>query len=260
MQTPTSQSTALVTAVVDDRVAQLTLNRYEALNALSRELIVRLDQTLSELEERDDVHVVLLCSSGRHFCAGADIEDMSALDFKSATADGYVGCSKQLGSFSKPVIVAVEGMALGGGCEMVEMCDIVIASEDAIFSHPEITLNAMPGAGGTQRLSRVVGKHLAMDMLLSARPLTAHEAKEAGLVSRIVEPGQAISQAMEVARSMATRPLALLRRTKASVLNSLPSLDSGLASEAKYFRECFNETTFQEALREFTQKQKAKRH
>jgi len=259
MATRTSQSTALVTVVVDDGVAQLSLNRYEALNALSRELIERLDQALSDLDERDDVHVVVLSSAGKHFCAGADIEDMSKLDFNSATADGYVGCSKQLGSFSKPVIVAIEGMALGGGCEMVEMCDIVIASEDAIFSHPEITLNAMPGAGGTQRLSRAVGKHVAMDMLLSARPLKAHEAKEAGLVSRIVEPGQAISKAMEVARSMATRPLALLRRTKASVMNSLPSLEPGLESEAKCFRECFNEITFQEALSEFIQKQRAKR-
>jgi enoyl-CoA hydratase/carnithine racemase len=241
---------------ISDSVATLMLSRPGTFNALSRSLTDCLDGHLARLETRDEVRVVLIQAQGKHFCAGADIADMANLDYEGAVATDFIGCSRRLGSFPKPVVAAVQGMALGGGCELVEMCDIVVAAEDASFAHPEITLCAMPGAGGTQRLPRAVGKHLAMDMLFTARRLSAQEALLAGLVSRVV-PAQALSAtATDIARAVANRPTSLLVRLKQSVLNAYPALPTGLQAEARYFRQCFEEPTFSEALREFIEKRK----
>lgn len=240
-------------------VATLTLARPSTLNALSRSLTDTLDRHLAHLEPDEEVRVLLIQAQGKHFCAGADIADMATIDYEDAVATDFIGCSRRLGSFPKPVVVAVQGMALGGGCELVEMCDIVVAADDATFAHPEITLCAMPGAGGTQRLTRAVGKHIAMDMLLTARRLSAQEAQLAGLVSRIVPADTLHASSLEIARAIAARPLDLLVRLKRSIQNASPELQNGLQEEAESFRQCFKEASFLTALQEFSQKRKPRR-
>lgn len=240
-------------------VAVMTLARPEYLNALSRTLTDELDALLLRLAADDTIRVVVLQADGKHFCAGADIAEMSTMTYEEATRTDFIGCSRELGRFPKPVVAAVHGMVLGGGCELVEMCDIVLAADDAVFAHPEVTLNAMPGAGGTQRLPRAVGRHLAMDMLLTGRRLSAEEAMQAGLVSRIVSRDQLRSQALALAQEIAKRPLALLMRMKQSVLLAHPGLADGLAFEATSFQACFQEEPFLQAMQAFVKKQEARR-
>ncbi|WP_242463373.1 enoyl-CoA hydratase-related protein [Rhodocyclus tenuis] len=175
-----------------------------------------------------------------------------------AVAGNFVGCVSFLPEVSKPVIVAVNGLAAGGGCELVEMCDIVIAGESARFCHPEITLAAMPGAGGTQRLSRVVGKHLALDLLLTGRMLGAAEAQAAGLVSRVVADGELAGTAWEVARQVAAFSGPVARRIKALVKASQSGLAQGLAAESAAFQQCFAEDDFREGLAAFIARRPAK--
>lgn len=152
------------------------------------------------------------------------------------------------------LIVAVRGLAAGGGCELVEMCDIVVAAASARFSHPEITLAAMPGAGGTQRLARVLGKHLAMDLLLTGRALSADEALAAGLVSRVVADEALETTAMSIARQVASYSNPVACRIKASVNEAQVQLESGLALERSLFHACFSEQDFREGLRAFIEK------
>jgi len=196
---------------------------------------------LGELEAAESVRAILLSSALKHFCAGADIGEMAEMTAQEAIAEQFSGCVSRLPTVSKPVIVAVRGLAAGGGCELVEMCDIVIAADSAKFCHPEITLAAMPGAGGTQRLSRVVGKHIAMDLLLTGRALSAEEAMAAGLVSRIVPDEQLEDVALAVARQVASFSSPVARRIKASVGDAQVNLANGLVAERNRFHECFRE-------------------
>ena len=253
------ESQSALSFSVQPGVAVVTLARASSLNALSRALTDALDSLLLRLAADDSIHVVILQGDGKHFCAGADIADMSTMTYDEARRTDFIGCSRELGRFPKPLIAAVHGMVLGGGCELVEMCDIVLAADDTVFAHPEVTLNAMPGAGGTQRLARVVGRHLAMDMLLTARRLSAQEALQAGLVSRIVPRDQLRSQALDLAQGISQRPMALLMRMKQCVLRAHPGMDDGLALEAESFRECFKEEPFLHAMQAFVKKQEARR-
>ncbi|MEX8520311.1 MAG: enoyl-CoA hydratase-related protein [Leptothrix sp. (in: b-proteobacteria)] len=238
-------------------VGHITLNRVGALNALSREFCQEIDAALLALEAAEDVRVILISSALKHFCAGADIREMAGMTADEAVAGQFTGCVGSLAQISKPVIVAVNGLAAGGGCELVEMCDIVIAAAGARFCHPEITLAAMPGAGGTQRLARVVGKHVAMDLLLTGRALTAEEALAAGLVSRIVPDDQLEEAAKAVARQVASFSGPVARRIKASVNETQVHLSDGLLAERGRFHACFSEHDFKEGLAAFIERRKA---
>lgn len=249
--------TSVVVECVDG-VGHLKLNRANALNALNVQFCKEIDDSLLALDARDDVRAILISTALKHFCAGADIREMLDMTAEQAEATGFIGCVSAPPKVRKPLIVAVRGLAAGGGCELVEMCDIVVAAASARFCHPEITLAAMPGAGGTQRLARVVGKHMAMDLLLTGRLLSADEALAAGLVSRVVPDDELEATAMSVAMLVASYSSPVACRIKASVNKTQVQLDSGLAMEREQFHKCFSEHDFREGLAAFTEKRKAK--
>lgn len=239
---------------IGDGVGQIVLGRAEALNALSRAFCDEIDAAVAAFEASPEVRVILISSALKHFCAGADIREMSAMTHDEAVAEAFVGCVKTLADARKPVVVAVNGLAAGGGCELVEMCDIVIAAESALFCHPEITLAAMPGAGGTQRLARVVGKHVAMDLLLTGRAMNAQEALAAGLVSRVVPDAELASTALALARKIAAFSSPVACRIKESVRSTQTGLAEGLLAERERFHRCFLEDDFREGLQAFMDK------
>jgi enoyl-CoA hydratase len=240
-----------------DGVGHITLNRVGALNALSREFCHEIDDALRDLDNMESIRAILISSALKHFSAGADIREMAEMTAEEAIVGQFTGCVSNLPNISKPVIVAVNGLAAGGGCELVEMCDIVIAAATAKFCHPEITLAAMPGAGGTQRLSRVVGKHIAMDLLLTGRALSSDEALAAGLVSRIVPDKQLEDAAVAVAKQVASFSGPVTRRIKASVNDTQVHLEKGLITERDRFHCCFTEYDFHEGVRAFIEKRSA---
>jgi enoyl-CoA hydratase/carnithine racemase len=238
-------------------VAHIALNRPDALNALSRQLTEQLAEAVQALDRAPEVRVLLLSSRGRHFCAGADIKEMSGIDAAEALRTGFTGCCHQLAAVSKPVVCAVQGRALGGGCELVEMCDVVIAAADAAFAHPEVTLGAMPGAGGTQRLPRAVGRHKALDLLLTGRAMGAEEAERVGLVSRIVPPDRLMDEALEVARHLARLSLPALRMIKEGVGAAFDTpLRDGLAIERALFHRSLALDDAREGMAAFLEKRR----
>ena len=239
-----------------DGVGHLKLNRANALNALDLQFCTEIDDALLALDAREDVRAIHISTSLKHFCAGADIREMLDMSAEQASATGFIGCVSAPPRLRKALIVAVRGLAAGGGCELVEMCDIVLAAASARFCHPEITLGAMPGAGGTQRLARVVGKHVAMDLLLTGRALSADEALAAGLVSRVLPDEELEAAAMSVARLVASYSSPVACRIKAAVNAAQVGLDAGLAMERALFHACFSEHDFREGLAAFTEKRK----
>ena len=247
---------ASVVVACDEGVGHVQLARADALNALSVPFCREIDEALLALDAREDVRAILVSSTLKHFCAGADIREMSAMTYEEAKASGFMGCVSAPSNISKPLVVAVKGLAAGGGCELVEMCDIVVAGASARFCHPEITLAAMPGAGGTQRLARAVGKHIAMDVLLTGRALNAEEALAAGLVSRVVEDEQLEATALSIARQIASYSSPVAGRIKAAVNLAQVQLEQGLAMEHALFHTCFSEHDFKEGLAAFLEKRK----
>lgn len=242
---------------IEDKVATLTLKRPEALNALCDGMVDDMTAALDELETNRDVSAVILTGGEKVFAAGADLKEMLDKTLQQVVEKNFAGCCTRLADFTLPVIAAVSGYALGGGCELVEMCDIVIASDKARFGHPEISVGTMPGAGGTQRLPRSVGKHKAMDLLLTARMMDAAEAERAGLVSRIVPKEEVLSTAREVARVVASysRPVLRLMKQAALASQSLP-LGEGLAYERKLFQMTFGFDDRREGMAAFVEKRK----
>lgn len=242
----------------DAGVATITLARTEARNALCKPLIDELDARLLECEARDDVRVVLLAGEGPHFAAGADVKEMLSMMPDEVLLEDFAGCSRRLAAFPKPVVAAVDGYALGGGCELVETCDIVIASERARFGHPELLVGTMPGAGGTQRLPRVLGKHLAMDVFLTGRQLSAQEALQHGLVSRVVAPDALQSTALAIAREIAGRSAPVARMLKAAVQAGLQdATGTGLDLERRLFQLGFALADRREGMAAFVERREA---
>lgn len=247
----------MVKVEIIDKVAVLTLNRPEALNALCDRLVDEMSDALEKLEATPSVSVVILTGGEKVFAAGADLKEMLDKSLQRVVEDNFAGCCTRLATFSLPVIAAVSGYALGGGCELVEMCDIVIASDKARFGHPEISVGTMPGAGGTQRLPRAVGKHKAMDMLLTARMIDAGEAERASLVSRVVPKEEVLSAAMEVAKTIASYSRPVLKLMKQAILASqaMP-INEGLAFERKLFQMTFGFEDRREGMGAFIEKRK----
>lgn len=239
----------------DNGVAEVTFNAPKSLNALSPEVIDALSDTVFGLDRDDTVRVLLLTGSGRNFCAGADIDAMLDMPVSDALRSGFSGCCHQLARVTKPIIAAVNGHALGGGCELVEMCDIVIAADTAVFGHPEVRLGTMPGAGGSQRLPRLLGRHKALDLLLTGRRMSATEAERAGLVSRVVAAADLLHEARAVAAELAALSLPVLKMIKASVnATSETPLESGLAMERGLFHRSLAMEDSREGMRAFKEK------
>ncbi|MEB3244636.1 MAG: enoyl-CoA hydratase-related protein [Vampirovibrionales bacterium] len=238
-------------------VALLTLNRPEALNALNREMTQQLAQTLETLANDDHVRVVILTGAGRAFAAGGDISEMVDLKPEMGNADDFIATWEAVARFKKPIIAAINGYALGGGCEIAMMCDCVIASETAVFGQPEAQIGVIPGAGGTQRLTRAVGKALAMDMILTGRRLSAPEALQAGLVSRVVAPEHLLIEAIKMAEAIAQARPEIQALNKAMVnLAMEKKLHKGIIAEREAFYGLFGGEAQQSGMRGFLDRKK----
>ncbi|HZT89274.1 MAG TPA: enoyl-CoA hydratase [Stellaceae bacterium] len=239
-------------------VGIVTLNRPNALNALNAQLVRELAAALDELEGDEAVGAIVLTGSERAFAAGADIKEMAGKTYMQAYREVFITRGwERVAQCRKPVVAAVAGVALGGGCEVAMMCDIVVAAETARFGQPEILLGTMPGAGGTQRLPRFIGKAKAMDLCLTGRMMDAAEAERAGLVSRIVPPGKLREEAIAVAARIAemSRPIAMM--VKESVNRAFEtSLAEGVRFERRLFHSTFATEDQKEGMAAFVEKRK----
>ncbi len=244
-----------IASEVDGHVGIIKLNRPEVLNALSLELMRRLVDQLEAYDADPAIHVLLLSGSERVWAAGADIKDMAEASVFEMVNRNQFARWERIKRISKPIVAAVSGYALGGGCELAMHCDIIVASETARFGQPEINIGVIPGAGGTQRLTRAVGKATAMDVVLSGRLLSAHEALQAGLVSRVVPRENFYDAALALARELAAKPPLALRLAKEAVLKAHElSLSDGLEYERKLFYMLFASDDQKEGMRAFLEK------
>src|SRR6202142_3141380 len=239
-------------------VGIVRLNRPSALNALNAKLIEELGAALDDLEFDPAIGAIVLTGSERAFAAGADIKEMQAKTYVEAYTQDFITRGwERVGQCRKPVIAAVAGFALGGGCEGAMMCDIIIAAETAQFGQPEINLGTMPGAGGTQRLSRFVGKAKAMDLCLTGRMMDAQEAERAGLVSRIVPADQLMEEALAVAQRIAGLSQPVVMMVKESVNRAFEAtLAEGVRFERRLFHSTFATEDQKEGMAAFVEKRK----
>jgi enoyl-CoA hydratase len=239
----------------DGHVGIVKLNRPDKLNALSLELMKQLVATLEAFDQDDNIYVILLAGSERAFAAGADINDMVEATPVTQLKGNQFARWERIGKVSKPIVAAVSGFALGGGCELAMSCDLIIASETAQFGQPEINIGIMPGAGGTQRLIRAVGKATAMDVILTGRFLTAQEALAFGLVSRVVPKEHFYTEALRVAHEMCKKPPLALRMAKEAVRKAHElGLTQGLEYERRLFYLLFATEDQKEGMRAFVAK------
>ena len=238
-------------------IALITLNRPKVLNALSPELIGELGAALTELEADDGVRAVVLTGGPKVFAAGADISDMADQSAVDQLRRDQTGRWAPLAGFKKPLIAAVNGYALGGGCEIALMCDLIIAGDAARFGQPEINLGVIPGAGGTQRWPRTAGKQVAMEVMLTGAAITAQRAYELGIVNKVVPAEMTIELAKRVARDLAAKPPLAVRMAKEAVLKAFEApLSEGLASERKSFYFLFATEDQKEGMHAFLEKRK----
>ncbi|HEY9792365.1 MAG TPA: enoyl-CoA hydratase-related protein [Candidatus Obscuribacterales bacterium] len=243
----------------EDQVGIVTLNRPNVLNALSHELMAELVAALEEMDRDQSVRAIVLTGSERAFAAGADIKEMSDESTVSIMLKDQFATWDRVKNIKKPIIAAVSGFALGGGCELAMTCDIIVASESAQFGQPEINIGVIPGAGGTQRLSRCVGKYKAMEMILSGRPITAAEAHAWGLVNKVVPVELYLDEAKNLAREIAKKPPLAVQMAKEAVLKAFDSpISDGLIFERKNFYMLFSSQDQKEGMHAFMEKRPAK--
>jgi enoyl-CoA hydratase len=239
-------------------IATITLNRPKVLNALSPELIGELTAALGDLDADSEVRAAVLTGGPRVFAAGADIGDMAERTPVEQLERDQTGRWMRVTSFSKPLIAAVNGYALGGGCELALMCDLIVAGDSARFGQPEINLGIIAGAGGTQRWPRTVGKYVAMEVNLTGRPITAWRAHQLGLVNRVVPAETTIAVAQQLARDLAGKAPVAVRLAKESVNRALETpLAEGLLAERKNFYFLFATEDQKEGMMAFLEKRKA---
>ncbi len=251
---------AYETILVETRgkVGLITLNRPNALNALNSKLISEMNVVLDQWEADEKIGCIVITGSEKAFAAGADIKEMSSKSYMEAYKGDFIGTWDRVARVRKPVVAAVAGFALGGGCELAMMCDFIIAADTAKFGQPEIKLGVMPGAGGTQRLTRFVGKAKAMEMCLTGRMMDAAEAERAGLVSRVVPAADLISDALKTADTIAGMSLPATMMTKESVNRSYETtLSEGIRFERRVFHAMFAMDDQKEGMAAFIEKRKA---
>jgi len=247
---------ALIKTDIRGRVGWITLDRPKALNALNDALMDQLGEALLAFDGKDDIGAIVLAGSDKAFAAGADITAMKDWTYADVHGSDFITRNwETLKRVRKPVIAAVAGYALGGGCELAMMCDIIVAADTARFGQPEIKLGVIPGAGGTQRLPRAVGKAKAMDMVLTASTMRADEAERAGLVSRVVAADQLLVEVEAIAIGIASMSLPSLLLAKESVNRAFEgSLEEGLRFERRVFHALFATEDQKEGMRAFAEK------
>ncbi len=240
------------------RVGLLRLNRPHALNALNAQLIAELDQALTCFDADPAIGCVVITGSEKAFAAGADIKEMRDKTFIDAFLSDFIGRWDAVARARKPIIAAVAGFALGGGCELAMMCDFILAADTAQFGQPEIKLGVIPGAGGTQRLTRAVGKAKAMDLILTGRMMGAEEAERAGLVARIVPAGDLLVAALKTAETVAAMSLPAALMAKEAVNAAYEAtLAEGVKYERRLFYSLFATQDQKEGMTAFIEKRKA---
>ncbi len=242
----------------EDQIGIVTLNRPTVLNALSHDLMDELVKALEEFDRDENIRVIILTGSERAFAAGADIKEMSDETTISIMNKDRFATWDRVRCIKKPIIAAVSGFALGGGCELVMTCDMIVASETAQFGQPEINIGVIPGAGGTQRLTRVVGKHKAMEIILTGRSITAQEAHAMGLVNRIAPVELYLDEAKALAKEIAKKSPVAVKLAKEAILKAFDgSLVEGLEFERKNFYMLFSSEDQKEGMRAFLEKRQA---
>jgi enoyl-CoA hydratase len=239
------------------RVGVIRLNRPQALNALNRALVAELGQAIDAFEADDKIGCLLITGNEKAFAAGADIKEMADKTFIEAFLGNFVSTWDRVACTRKPVVAAVAGFALGGGCELAMQCDLIIAADSAKFGQPEIKLGVIPGIGGTQRLTRAVGKAKAMDLILTGRMMDAAEAAISGLVARVVPTANLMEEAMKVADTIANMSLPSVLAAKESVKRAFESsLADGVIFERRIFHSLFATKDQKEGMKAFIEKRK----
>lgn len=238
-------------------VRLITLNRPKALNALNSQLFHELNDAAKQADDDAQINAIVITGSEKAFAAGADIKEMKDKTFAEAYKSNFLGHWSQLTQVRKPIIAAVNGYALGGGSELAMMTDIILASPTAVFGQPEINLGVIPGAGGTQRLTRAIGKSRTMEIVLTGRNLTADEAEAAGLISRVVREGSVVDEAVAVASRIGKKSQIAIQAAKEAVNSSYElSLAEGIRLERRLFQSLFSTHDQKEGMAAFAEKRK----
>ncbi len=247
-----------IISALDENIGIITLNRPEALNALSAELMAELVQALNEFENNHEIRAIVLTGNEKVFAAGADITEMKDRSYTDCYLDNFLSSkADEILQCRKPIIAAVSGYALGGGCEIAMMCDFIIASETALFGQPEINLGVLPGLGGTQRMARFIGKSKTMELCLTGRMMDADEAERAGLVSRVVAADGFMQEVINTAKKVASRSLPALMMNKECVNQAFEtSLKDGLLFERRQFYAAFATADQKEGMAAFVEKRR----
>lgn len=243
-----------------DHVAVLTVNRPDALNALTTQVLEDIGEAFRELQKDEEVRVIIITGAGRAFVAGADIEEMAELDLVEARVFGNAGQKvfREIEKSEKPTIAAINGYALGGGLELALCCDIRLASSAAVMGQPEVGLGIIPGFSGTQRLAKLVGKGRAAEMILTAENIRAEDALSYGLVNRVTEPDQLLDEAVAMAEKIASRAPLAVRWANDAIRRGLEvDIDSGIAIEADLFAMCFATADQKEGMKAFLERRPA---
>lgn len=241
-----------------DRVAVITLNRPKALNALNSQVMNEVTTAAAEFDADHGIGAIIITGSEKAFAAGADIKEMSEQSFSDMFGSDFFSAWGKLGAVRTPTIAAVSGYALGGGCELAMMCDVIIAAENATFGQPEIKLGVLPGMGGSQRLTRAIGKAKAMDMILTGRNMDAAEAERSGLVSRVVATESLLDEAKAVAKTISEMSLSASMMAKEAVNRAFESsLAEGLLFERRVFHSAFGTADQSEGMAAFVEKRPA---
>ncbi len=247
----------MILTEIRSRVGLITLNRPQAMNALNNQLMREVMDALAAFDKNDAIGVMVITGNEKAFAAGADIKEMADQSIQQMRDRDHVAVFGRLSTIRKPVIAAVSGWALGAGCEVAMSCDMIVASESARFGQPEITIGVMPGAGGTQRLTRAVGKAIAMEMILNNRTLTAQEAHQFGLVNRVVPVNGYLDEALKLADEIASRAPLAVRSAKKMINQAYEqTLADGLEVEKQEFYDLFASEDQKEGMQAFIEKRK----
>ncbi|HEX6033514.1 MAG TPA: enoyl-CoA hydratase-related protein [Anaerolineales bacterium] len=239
------------------RVGLITLNRPQAMNALNNQLMRELMDALEAFDKNDSVGAMVITGNEKAFAAGADIKEMAGKSIQQMMDTDHIAVFGRIRTIRKPVIAAVSGWALGGGCEVALSCDMIVASQSAVFGQPEINIGVIPGAGGTQRLTRAVGKAIAMEMILNDRRLSAQEAYQFGMVNRVVPVESYLEEGLKLAEEIAVRAPVAVRAAKKMINQAFErTLSEGLAVEKQEFYNLFATEDQKEGMQAFTEKRK----
>src|SRR5690242_21233086 len=242
-----------------ERVGLIRLNRPQVLNALNSALMRELAQAIDRFEADNNIGCIVITGSDKAFAAGADIKEMAGKTFTDAFLGDFIGTWHRVADARKPVVAAVAGFALGGGCELAMQCDLIIAADNAKFGQPEIKLGVIPGIGGTQRLAHAVGKAKAMDLILTGRMMDAAEAEKSGLVARVVPAANLMEEAMKVADTIANMSLPSVMAGKEAVNRAFESgLSEGITFERRIFHSLFATDDKKEGMKAFVEKRAPK--